>query len=98
MSKWSKSATQPFEASRQRVNIDYAYSPYVRMILFCFIVCQYNPFGDLSTLGPDDNRRVESNGSLIAVGYEARASGVKRSMRGYEAKRACPGLKLVQVY
>ena len=29
-------------------------------------VVQYNPFGDLSTLGPADNRRVDNNGSLIA--------------------------------
>ncbi|KAF3325477.1 DNA polymerase eta isoform X1 [Carex littledalei] len=36
-------------------------------------------------------------GGLIAVGYEARKFGVKRSMRGDEAKRVCPDLQLVQV-
>ncbi|XP_059065820.1 DNA polymerase eta isoform X2 [Cryptomeria japonica] len=36
-------------------------------------------------------------GGLIAVGYEARAFGVKRSMRGDEAKKACPDIQLVQV-
>jgi DNA polymerase eta len=60
-------------------------------------VIQYNPFGDLSVLGPDDNRKVDTNGSLIAVGYEARAAGVKRSMRGADAKKVCPNLQLVQV-
>ncbi|KAJ6808855.1 DNA polymerase eta isoform X1 [Iris pallida] len=36
-------------------------------------------------------------GGLIAVGYEARKFGVKRSMRGDEAKKVCPDLQLVQV-
>lgn len=36
-------------------------------------------------------------GGLIAVSYEARKSGVKRSMRGDEAKEACPQIQLVQV-
>ncbi|EPS72276.1 hypothetical protein M569_02490, partial [Genlisea aurea] len=36
-------------------------------------------------------------GALIAVGYEARKYGVKRSMRGDEAKKACPNIQLVQV-
>ncbi|KAF8663748.1 hypothetical protein HU200_055073 [Digitaria exilis] len=36
-------------------------------------------------------------GGLIAVSYEARAFGVKRSMRGDEAKSVCPGINLVQV-
>jgi hypothetical protein len=31
-----------------------------------FPVVQYNPFGDLSTVAPSDNRRVNTNGSLIA--------------------------------
>lgn len=32
------------------------------------LVLQYNPFGDLQTHGPDENRIVnKSNGSLIAV-------------------------------
>lgn len=59
-------------------------------------VVQYNPFGDLKTLTPTCNR-VVSSGSLIAVSYEARAHGVKRVMRGNEAKKVCPDLVLVQV-
>ncbi len=31
------------------------------------------------------------------MSYEARAAGVKRTMRGNEAAKACPGLVLVQV-
>lgn len=36
-------------------------------------------------------------GGLIAVSYEARKYGVKRSMRGDEAKSVCPQIQLVQV-
>ncbi|KAI4332072.1 hypothetical protein L6164_017011 [Bauhinia variegata] len=36
-------------------------------------------------------------GALIAVSYEARKYGVKRSMRGDEAKEVCPQIQLVQV-
>ncbi|KAL9236000.1 hypothetical protein vseg_010715 [Gypsophila vaccaria] len=36
-------------------------------------------------------------GGLIAVSYEARKHGVKRSMRGDEAKNVCPEIQLVQV-
>ncbi|XP_035819611.1 DNA polymerase eta-like [Zea mays] len=36
-------------------------------------------------------------GGLIAISYEARGFGVKRSMRGDEAKRVCSGINLVQV-
>ncbi|KAF8390859.1 hypothetical protein HHK36_023158 [Tetracentron sinense] len=36
-------------------------------------------------------------GGLIAVSYEARKYGVKRSMRGDEAKKVCPEIQLVQV-
>ncbi|GFQ00847.1 DNA polymerase eta [Phtheirospermum japonicum] len=36
-------------------------------------------------------------GGLIAVGYEARKFGVKRSMRGDEAKEVCSDIHLVQV-
>ena len=39
----------------------------------------------------------DTNGSLIAVSYEARAAGVKRNQRGKEARAACPGLNIVQV-
>ena len=60
-------------------------------------VSQYNPFGDLKTVKPHDCRIDISNGSLIAVSYEARAQGVKRNMRGAEAKTFFPDLVLVQV-
>ena len=62
-------------------------------------VMQYNPFGDLATHGPDENRVVnDSNGSIIALGYgAARTAGVKRNMRGAEARKLCPELQLVQV-
>ncbi|GAB4815654.1 hypothetical protein N2152v2_002700 [Parachlorella kessleri] len=61
-------------------------------------VVQYNPYGDLKTLAPDDDRLLNnSNGSLIAVSYEARAAGVKRNMRGDAARALCPDLQLVQV-
>ncbi|KAJ3674829.1 hypothetical protein LUZ60_005445 [Juncus effusus] len=36
-------------------------------------------------------------GGLIAVSYEARKFGIKRSMRGDEAKNVCPEINLVQV-
>ncbi|GFS44803.1 Y-family DNA polymerase H [Actinidia rufa] len=36
-------------------------------------------------------------GGLIAVSYEARKYGVKRSMRGDEAKQVCPQIQLVKV-
>ena len=40
---------------------------------------QYNPFGDLSSHDAAEDRvQIDSNGSLIAVSYEARAFGVKR--------------------
>lgn len=45
-------------------------------------VVQYNPW---------------KGGALIAVGYEARQCGVKRNMRGDDAKRACPEIQLIQV-
>jgi nucleotidyltransferase/DNA polymerase involved in DNA repair len=59
-------------------------------------VVQYNPFGDLKTMLYTEERIVNS-GSLIAVSYGARAKGVKRSMKGKEAKQACPEVVLVQV-
>ena len=60
---------------------------------------QYNPFGDLSTVKWTENRvQNDSNGSIIALAYgRARAAGVKRNMRGGEAKRLWPALQLVQV-
>eukprot|EP01038_Epipyxis_sp_PR26KG_P014724 gene14724-19791_t len=60
------------------------------------VVVQYNPFGNLTSLSPTDNRVVNS-GSLIAVSYEAREKGVKRFMRGSEAKQVCSDVILVQV-
>ncbi|XP_069982500.1 DNA polymerase eta isoform X2 [Penaeus vannamei] len=36
-------------------------------------------------------------GGIIAVNYEARAFGVKRGMRGDEARGKCPDIQLVQV-
>eukprot|EP00438_Fugacium_kawagutii_P021041 Skav236148 [mRNA] locus=scaffold2146:157220:171958:+ [translate_table: standard] len=36
-------------------------------------------------------------GGIIAVSYEARAKGVTRQMSGYEAKKVCPEIILVQV-
>lgn len=62
------------------------------------VTVQYNPFGDLRTITPDEPRIFnDSNGSLIAVSYEARAAGVKRGMRGDQARKACPNVQLVQV-
>jgi DNA polymerase eta len=50
------------------------------------------------TLKPDAPRLFpHSNGSIIAVSYEARPFGVKRNMRAQEAKGLCPGLQIVQV-
>lgn len=61
-------------------------------------VVQYNPYGDLKSLSPEDDRLMNSsNGSLIAVNYAARAEGVKRNLRGDEARKLCPDLQLVQV-
>ena len=71
-------------------------------------VVQYNPWenapsgprvvGGVTSRKPEEDRRDPlSNGSLIAVSYEARARGVKRIMRGQEARRCCPELVLVQV-
>jgi DNA polymerase eta len=36
-------------------------------------------------------------GAIIAVSYEARAFGIKRNMRGDDAKRLCPGCHVVTV-
>ena len=36
-------------------------------------------------------------GAIIALSYEAKALGVKRSMRGDEAKKLCPNIRLVTV-
>ena len=65
-------------------------------------VVQYNPFEneDHSVLsqGKDQDRTDNnSNGSIIAVSYEARAAGVTRSMRGRQARSVCPAIQLVQV-
>lgn len=61
-------------------------------------VVQYNPFGDLSSRPFSDDRRLNaSNGSIIALSYEAKAQGVKRTMRGDDARKICPEIQLVQV-
>ena len=61
-------------------------------------VSQYNPHGSLKTVKQHENRLwLDSNGSLIAVSYEARAAGVKRNMRAAEAKKLCPTIQVVQV-
>jgi nucleotidyltransferase/DNA polymerase involved in DNA repair len=45
------------------------------------VVVQYNPWGNLETVRAEDDRLFnDSNGSIIAVSYEARAFGVKRSV------------------
>jgi DNA polymerase eta len=63
-------------------------------------VIQYNS-AELVTkdLPPNDPGRLknDSNGSFIAISYEARKHGVKRGMRGHEARKLCPDLQLVQV-
>lgn len=60
-------------------------------------VMQYNPY-DAKELGIDDVRRInDSDGSLIAVSYEAPDSGIKRGMRGKEARLLCKDLVLVTV-
>lgn len=61
------------------------------------VVIQYNPHGDLKQYKPEDSRLMpQSNGSIIAVSYEARRFGVKRNMMAQEAKKLCPELKIVQ--
>lgn len=71
---------------------------HLALIRCCEACMQYNPYGDLKSLAPDDDRLLNSsNGSLIAVNYVARGAGVKRNMRGDEARKLCPELQLVQV-
>ncbi|GFR43922.1 hypothetical protein Agub_g5058, partial [Astrephomene gubernaculifera] len=64
-------------------------------------VIQYNPWDKealKTALRPEDPRIFnDSNGSLIAVSYEARRFGVKRNMSGQQARQLCPSLQLVQV-
>ncbi|CAM9610599.1 unnamed protein product, partial [Phaeothamnion confervicola] len=61
-------------------------------------VVQYNPHVDNPAIGADCSRIMnDSNGSIIAVSYEARAHGIKRQMRGSDARKLCPQLQLVQV-
>ena len=59
---------------------------YLIKINYYFLLRTDNPFGDLKSYTPSDNRFKE-NGSIIAVSYEARAKGVTRIMRGGEAKK-----------
>ncbi|KXZ52743.1 hypothetical protein GPECTOR_8g135 [Gonium pectorale] len=64
-------------------------------------VIQYNPWDTKAlqtALRPEDARIFnDSNGSIIAVSYEARRFGVKRNMSGQAARQLCPELQLVQV-
>mmetsp|Transcript_14578 Transcript_14578/g.42739 ORF Transcript_14578/g.42739 Transcript_14578/m.42739 type:complete len:792 (-) Transcript_14578:369-2744(-) len=74
-------------------------------------VSQYNPYGSLQErsseevwerllVSPDKAVNVQNNdtnGSLIAVSYEARAAGVRRNDRGHQAAKKCPDLRIVQV-
>lgn len=71
-------------------------------------MCQYNPFelskaagdvtGGVTNIRPEEPRRnLENNVGLIAVSYEARARGVKRGMRGVDARKVCPEIQVVQV-
>mmetsp|Transcript_12411 Transcript_12411/g.27538 ORF Transcript_12411/g.27538 Transcript_12411/m.27538 type:complete len:818 (+) Transcript_12411:58-2511(+) len=71
-------------------------------------ISQYNPYGSLrETASAEVDERLivrpgkpvdgDTNGSLIAVSYEARAHGVKRNDRGREAAGKCPDLRIVQV-
>ena len=66
------------------------------------VVVQYNPFerGGVREMRASDDRELRDgfeNHSLIAVSYEARARGVKRNMRGGEAKALAPTAVVVQV-
>ena len=45
----------------------------------------------------DPKATDDTNGSLIAVSYEARALGVKRNQRGHQACQLCPTLNIIQV-
>ena len=79
-----------------------------RSFCLCAAVSQYNPYGKLQETSSDeiDKRLIvrpgkpvdgDTNGSLIAVSYEARAEGVKRNDRGRDAVKKCPNLRIVQV-
>lgn len=62
-------------------------------------VCQYETWRkDVPDMPASRDRRVTSGGAgLIAVSYEARARGVKRSMLASEARKVCPELVTVMV-
>lgn len=74
-------------------------------------VSQYNPYGNLEERSSSevserlvvcpgkstDVQNSDTNGSLIAVSYEARAAGVRRNDRGHDAARKCRDLHIVQV-
>lgn len=62
-------------------------------------VCQYETWRkDVPDMPASRDRRVTSGGAgLIAVSYEARARGVKRSMQASEARKICPELVTVMV-
>ncbi len=42
------------------------------------------------------NLKAHLNGAPSECSYEARAHGVKRNMRGDDARKACPDIQLVQ--
>uniref|UniRef100_A0A7S4RM70 DNA polymerase eta n=2 Tax=Ditylum brightwellii TaxID=49249 RepID=A0A7S4RM70_9STRA len=81
------------------------------LVGFPVAVMQYNPHArvvrqtssdqveERLVVHPGLNKIIdtEKNGSLIAVSYEARAAGVKRNDRGFDAVKKCPELCLVQV-
>ena len=85
--------------------------PAIEISYFCLwyaAVSQYNPYGKLQeTSSVETEKRLivrpgkpvdgDTNGSLIAVSYEARAEGVKRNDRGRDAVKKCPNLRIVQV-
>eukprot|EP00658_Telonema_sp_P-2_P066923 TRINITY_DN55886_c0_g1_i1.p3 TRINITY_DN55886_c0_g1~~TRINITY_DN55886_c0_g1_i1.p3 ORF type:complete len:124 (-),score=35.34 TRINITY_DN55886_c0_g1_i1:138-509(-) len=68
-------------------------------------VVQYQPraHGGVPDLPPgpvgDSSSRWVSttNSGIIAVSYEARASGVTRNMTGADARKQCPAIVLIQV-
>ena len=55
------------------------------------------PHNNSNSNNNNNNSTEDTNGSLIAVSYEARAAGVRRNDRGMEAIRKCPSLYIVVV-
>eukprot|EP00977_Amphora_coffeiformis_P026518 scaffold27504_cov148-Amphora_coffeaeformis.AAC.3 len=63
----------------------------------CKINSQPQPQKTIKQMEQHPRQQTDTNGSLIAVSYEARAAGVKRGQRGKDACQACPALNIVQV-